>query len=210
MRSKIFALVLSWLSLAGPLAAQPIDMAPICASYAGRTLFTKNAQPVAMSCEQLTEFSGRFNLKQPVFSAVLPKLLPLGSINLDDLESGVSTGRVKCSRSTLPSGRYALHCTLQVDGAEVRADASADDDGYVTEIAYLMTDFRGLLKPRVQQLNVEPEDVTDDFYQLVLDVAIAKDATFGASDVTMERIGVGIRINMRNIPRTAAPRIRRG
>jgi hypothetical protein len=210
MRFKLFATALWCVYLAGPVAAQPIDMAPICAAYAGRTLYTKDSRPVAMTCEQLTAFGNKLNLKESLTRTTMPELLSLGKINLDDFESGIATGRMHCSRSTLPSGRFALRCTLKMDKFELLADASADDEGYVTEVAYLMADFRGPLKPLARHFQVEPEDLTDEFHQFVLDVVVAKDASFGDTSVVIERVGVGLRFRLQNIPRSAVPRIRKG
>lgn len=210
MRFKFFAIAVAWLCLAGPAAAQPIDMAPICASYAGRTLYTRDSQPVSMTCEQLTAFSNQINMKEPVLRTAMPKLLPLGEINLDDFESGLSTGRLQCIRSTLASGRFGLSCKLTLADSPVVAEAAADDEGYITEIEYLVVDFRSAMKSLALRFAVPSADLTDDVYQLALDVAIAKDATFGLRDLVIERVGVGIRVKVLNIPRTTRPRIKQG
>ena len=199
MRFKLFLTTTSWLCLLAPVAAQPIDMAPICAAYADRPLFTRNSQPVSLTCAQLTAWSSKFQLKQSMASAVMPKIASLGSLNLDDFLDG-APGNRGCSRSTLPSGLYAMHCTLTLDGVSLVLDAFADKDGYLTELTAFIPDFRELLATRPKVF--EADDLTDDLYQLVIDTMIAKDATFAAPGATMERVGPGAPLQ---IPQPSAP-----
>ena len=201
----IAALVLAFTGKAAH--AQAIDMAPLCARYAGAPMMNSGGDSVVLSCTQLTEAANRIQLPKSFGSTLAPMLGMFNQINLQ--EHGEELTRAGMRR-TAESGS-TLECSLSIQGQPTKFWLTADDEGYVTEIAVTFMDLRQLADRMSKKLKVPPEfQATDEFLSFAVDVVIAKDSTFQGPNTEISRRGMTLSMRFKNIPRSGAPRIRIG
>ena len=203
--TMVAALVLAFTGKAAH--AQAIDMAPLCARYAGAPMMNSGGDPVVLTCSQLTEAANRIQLPKSLGSTLAPMLGMLHQF--DFREHGDELARAGMCR--MAESGSTLECSMSVRGQPTKFWLTADDEGYVTEIALTFMDLRQLADRMSRNLKVPPGfQATDEFLSFAVDVIIAKDLTFNEPNTEISRRGMTLSMRFKNIPRSGAPRIRVG